>query len=100
MEGVPVQSQAGGSRPPSAVRRAVSTANRLANLVRGHGVTCRIPVDTAFHLEASAQRSRYALAPGQQSISQCAAALHPRAVVSLRVRTARRQSMVETRTNR
>ena len=38
MEGIRIQSQAGRSESPSAVRRAVSTADRLANLVRGHGL--------------------------------------------------------------
>src|SRR6266545_1700967 len=42
MEGIRIQSQAGESRPATAVRRAVSTANRLANLVRGHGMTRRL----------------------------------------------------------
>ena len=38
-----------------AIRRAVSAANRLANLVRGDGFTRGVSVDAAFCLEASAQ---------------------------------------------
>ena len=37
MEGIRIQSQTGRSEPASAVHRAVSTADRLANLVRRHG---------------------------------------------------------------
>ena len=75
-------------------------ADRLANLVRCHGVTGRISVDAAFRLETFAQRSRHAFAPGEQSISQRAAALHPSAPLSLPIRAARRSRLVETRTDR
>src|SRR5205823_11986657 len=99
MEGIRIQSQAGESRPATAVYCAVSTANRLANLVRGHGVTRRIPMDTAFRLVTFAQRSRHALAPGQQSVSHRAASLHSRAAVSLSFRADWRSGLVEARTN-
>src|SRR5207253_11229031 len=99
MEGIRLPSQAGRSKPPAAVRRAVSTADRLANLVRSDGVARGISLDAAFCLETSAQRSRHALAPGEQSLSRRAASLHPRAALSLSVHSAWRERMVETRTN-
>src|SRR6266508_6158169 len=100
MEGIRVQSQARRSESQTAVRRAVSTADRLANLVRCDGFARRLSVDAAFCLETSAQQSRYTLAPGEQSFPRRAASLHPRAAVSLSIRANWRESVVETRTNR
>src|SRR5262245_41383874 len=76
MEGVRVPGQAGRSESAAAVRRALSTSYRLANLVRSDGIACRISLDAAFCLETSAQRSRHALAPGEQSLSGRATSLH------------------------
>src|SRR2546430_2096391 len=100
MEGVRVQSQARRSQPPTAVRRAVSTAYRLANLVRSDGVARGVSVDAAFSLDTSPQRSRHTLAPGKQSLSRRAASLHSRATLSLSARADWRENVVETRTNR
>src|SRR2546421_6551715 len=97
MEGVRVRSEAGRSQSASAVYRAISTANRLANLVRGHGVTRRLPVDIPFCLETFAQRSGYIVTPGQQSLSRQTAALHSRTPLSVSVRAAERRSLVEAR---
>src|SRR5690242_598177 len=100
MEGIRVPSQAGRSESAAAVRRAVSTAHRLANLVRGDGVARGISLDAAICLETSAQRSRHALASDEQSLSGRAASLHSRPTLSLSVRAGWRPSMVETRTDR
>src|SRR5437870_7717590 len=100
MERIRIQSQARRSKPASRDHCAVSTTHRLANLVRRHGLTVRISVDTAFRLETFAQRSGYALPAGQQSIPECTAALHPRTTLSLRIRAAWRSRVVETRTDR
>src|SRR5947207_15326519 len=99
MAGIRIQGQTGRSQPASAVCRAVSTADRLANLVRCNGVSGRISMDAAFRLETFAQRSRHALAPGQQSVSHRAASLHSRAAVSLSFRADWRSGMVETGTS-
>src|ERR1700719_16916 len=99
MEGIRIQGQTRRPQPATAVYCAVSTANRLANLVRSDGVPRRISMDTAFRLETLAQRSRHALTPGQQSISQRAATLYPRATLSLPICAAERPRLVETRIN-
>src|SRR5437762_6399239 len=95
-----IQSETLRSQPRPAVRRAVPSAHGLANLVLGNGVACRVSVDAALRLETSAQRSRHALAPREQSVSRYAAALYPRTTLSLPILAAGRQSMVETRSDR
>src|ERR1700736_3188870 len=71
--------------------------DRLANLVCRHGVTGAISLDAAFRLEAFAQRRRHTFTNRQQSISERAPALRPRATLSLPIHTTRRKSLVETR---
>src|SRR5438093_8993600 len=99
MDRIRIRSQTGRPEPASPVYRALSTANRLANLVRGDVVARRLPVDVPFCLETFTQRSRYLVPPGQQSISRKTTALRPRAAVSLPLRVVGRKGVVETRTN-
>src|SRR5579884_774150 len=100
MEGVRIQSQARRSRSPAPVHRALPTTDRLANLVRRHGLAGGLSLDAAFCLETFAQRPRNTLAAGEQSLSRRAAALHPGATVSLPVCAAWRANVVETQTDR
>jgi len=57
------------------------------------------PWTTAFRRETSAQRSRHTLTFGEQSVSQCAAALHSRETLSLQIRADSRLRLVEARIN-
>src|SRR5436305_15170473 len=100
MERIRICGQARRSQPASAVYRAISAADRLANLVCGNGNTVGLSVDTAFCLETFAQRPRYGVAPGERSVSRQSAALRSRAIVSLSVCAAGRARLVAARTSR
>src|SRR4030095_15528095 len=100
MEGIRIRRQAGRPRPSSAIYRTVSTADRLANLVRGHGESPRIPVDAAFCLETFAQRPRHVVGAREQSISRSAAHLRARAALSLSLCAAWRERLVASRVSR
>src|SRR4051794_30149939 len=56
-------------------------------------------MDVSFCLETLAQRSRYAVAARQQSVSGQAAALHSSAALSISVRAAGRERLVAPRVN-
>src|SRR5947209_20238514 len=97
MERIRVCRETGRPHPASLFYRALPTADRLANLVRGHGVARQLPVDTSFCLEALTQRSGYIVTPGEQSVSGQTAALYSRPALSVSVRAAWRKGLVETR---
>src|SRR5438105_6341898 len=100
MEGIRIQGQTASSESAASIHRPVSTARRLANLVRRHGVTRGISLDATFRLETVAQRSWNAFSPWRQSIPRYTAALHSRTTLPLPLRPAGRSRLVETRTNR
>src|SRR5260370_29619944 len=99
MEGIRICRETGRSGPASVVYRSVSTEHRLANLVRRHGFSWRLPVDVSLYLETFAQRSRYVVVAREQSIPGQTAALRSRATLSLPFRAAWRERLVETRIN-
>src|ERR1700730_17019238 len=99
MERIRIRSQTRRSKSAPPVHCPVSTADRLANLVRGDGFSRRLPVDVPFCLETFAQRSGYIVAPGQQSVSRQTAALHSCTIVSLPIRAAGRERLVAARTD-
>src|SRR5690349_20049135 len=92
MARVRIQRLAGRSGAPAAAGGAVSHAPRLADVVRvdGSGSAERLVFQSACRPAARRCADRWTAA--DESISECAAALHPRGVLPLQVHGAGRAS--------
>ena len=83
--GVRVQGQAGRPGATAAAGRAVSSATRLADVVRGDVVAARLPVVLGAAAEAARRGPGNALAAPDQSFPGSPAALDPRAALPVPV---------------